>query len=162
MTPTTAHRVVLDTNTIIGAGSRWLASDPPQPASPLQRLVHCVASRHVGLYCEEILAEYVELMERRNHPHDRIALYVAYIMELFTRVGVTSTSCHTAPSDPDDLIFVLCALDGDADLLISDDRHLLRIRAAYLPRPDILRAAEASVRLVVPALGGAPAEGGPA
>ncbi len=39
------QRVVLDTNTVIGAGSRWLASEPPAPVSPLQRLVYCVASR---------------------------------------------------------------------------------------------------------------------
>ena len=162
MTPTTAHRVVLDTNTIIGAGSRWLSSEPPQPASPLQCLVHWVASRHVGLYCQEILAEYVELMLRRNHPQERITRYVAFIMELFTSITVTSTSCHTAPDDPDDLVFVLCALDGDADLLVSDDRHLLKIRSAYQPRPDILRPAEASVRLLIPAMGKEAAGGGPA
>jgi len=162
MRPTKADRVVLDTNTIIGAGSRWLASESPQPASPLQRLVHWVASQHVGLYCQEILAEYIELMLRRNHPQERITRYVAYLVALFTRITVTSTSCHTAPSDPDDLVFVLCALDGNADLLVSDDRHLLKIRPAYHPRPDILRADEARVRLSVPAVGQAEAEEIPA
>jgi predicted nucleic acid-binding protein len=101
-------------------------------------------------------------MVRRNHPEDRIARYVAFIMELFTAVSVTSTGCHTAPDDPDDLVFVLCALDGNADLLVSDDRHLLKIRNAYLPRPDILRPDEASIRLFVPATGPAATEGSPA
>jgi predicted nucleic acid-binding protein len=137
------QRVVLDTNTVIGAGSRWLASESPAPVTPLQRLVHCVASRHVGLYCEEILIEYVELMGRRRHPEERIALFTAYILALFTPVTLSSTECHTVPDDPDDVVFVLCGLDGDADMLISDDRHLLRIREAYHPRPAIMSSSDA-------------------
>lgn len=151
--PISNSRVVLDTNTIIGAGSRWLASEPPQPASPLQRLVHWVATRHIGLYCQEILEEYIELMVRRNHPSDRIALYVAFIKSLFICVPVTSNGCHTIPDDPDDVVFILCALDGDADLLVSDDRHLLNVRSAYLPRPEILCSLDANSRLLVPGNG---------
>lgn len=143
--------VVIDTNVIIGAGSRWLANEPPQPASPLQRLVYWVANRHRGLYCDAILAEYVELMQRKNHPAERIARYVAYIMALFTPVTITSTTCHTPPADQDDLAFILCALDGDADLLVSDDGHLLELRTAYQPRPDIIPPADACTCLVVPA-----------
>jgi uncharacterized protein len=147
MTPAT-QQVVLDTNVVVGAGSRWLANDPPEPASPLQRLVHCVAAQHVGLYCDDILEEYVDVLARRNHPQDRITRYIALIRKLFTPIAVTSTNCHTPPDDPDDLVFVLCALDGNADLLISDDGHLLKIRPAYQPRPEILPTAEASVRLL--------------
>lgn len=149
-----AHQVVLDTNVVIGAGSRWLASEPAQPATTIQRLVHSVATRHVGLYCDEILEEYVEILLRRNHPQERITRYVALIKELFTNVTITSTTCPTAPSDPDDKVFLLCALDGNADLLVSDDRHLLTIRQAYLPKPEILPTFEASERLQL--VGGVP------
>lgn len=146
-TPATRRRVVLDTNVVIGAGSRWLASDPPQPASPLQHLVNRVALQHDGLYCQEIIDEYAELLARRNHPPERAARYLAFIMELFTSVPVTSTTCHTVPPDPDDLVFILCALDGNADWIVSDDGHLLQVRPAYQPRPDILPPDEAIASL---------------
>lgn len=147
MSITPNFRIVLDTNTVIGAGSRWLAEEHPRPVSIVQRLVHTVASSHVGLYCESMLDEYVEVMRRRNHPEDRIAKFLAFVISLFTKVIVTSTACHTLPSDPDDVIFLFCALDGDADLLISDDKHLLSVRAAYLPRPNIVRVPEACLHL---------------
>lgn len=147
MSITSNFRILLDTNTVIGAGSRWLAEEPPRPVSIVQCLVHSVASSHVGLYCESILEEYVEVMRRRNHPEERIAKFLAYVISLFTKVTVTSISCHTPPSDPDDMIFIFCALDGDADLLVSDDKHLLNVRDAYLPRPDIVRVPEACLHL---------------
>lgn len=143
MTTTAPRRVVLDTNVVIAAGSSWLANEPPEPTKPLQRLVHCVARRHVGLYCREILEEYAELLSRHRHPPERAAKYLAFITVLFTPVALASTQCHTPPADPDDLVFILCALDGDADLLVSDDNHLLKIRQAYLPRPDIVHPHEA-------------------
>jgi len=149
MSPVVSHKVILDTNVVIGAGSRWLANDPPNPVSLLQRLVFCVAHRHDGLYCDGILDEYIELMIRKKHPHDRITLFVAYIREFFTHVVVTSATCHTAPPDRDDTIFVLCALDGHADVIVSDDKPFLTIRPAYHPRPAILPSEEAAIRLSV-------------
>ena len=140
-------RVVLDTNTIIGAGTRWLAEQPPRPVSMIQRLVYEVASSHVGLYCESILEEYVDVMRRRNHPEDRIARFIAFVIELFTNVNITTTVCHAPPYDPDDVIFIFCAIDGSADLLVSDDRHLLAVRNAYHPRPSIVRVPEACLHL---------------
>jgi predicted nucleic acid-binding protein len=152
VTPLTPSRVVLDTNQIIGAGSRWLAGETPQPVSLPQRLVHWVATRHVGLYCREILAEYVDVLIRRNHPRERITLYVAYLKALFTDVTITLQSCHTPPADPDDVIFVLCALNGDADFLVSEDSHILAVRHAYHPRPAIVPPEEARTHLSVPSV----------
>lgn len=154
MSITPNFRVVLDTNTVIGAGSRWLAEEPPRPVSLVQRLVHAVASSHVGLYCEGMLEEYVEVMRRRNHPEDRIAKFLAFVISLFTKVTITSTVCHTPPSDADDVIFIFCALDGGADLLIADDKHLLNVRAAYLPRPNIVRVPDACLHLQLVGDGG--------
>ena len=144
-----SHRVVLDTNTIIGAGSRWLAEEPPHPVSMIQRLVYAVASSHVGLYCDGMLEEYVEVMCRKNHPEDRIAKFVAFLIALFTNITVTTTTCDAPPTDLDDIIFIFCALDGDADLLVSDDRHLQNVREKYLPRPNIVRALDACTHLKV-------------
>lgn len=149
MTPPVCRRVVLDTNVVIGAGSRWIATEPPQPVNMLQRLIYCIAVQHVGLYCSDILGEYARVMVERQHPPERVAYYLTLFRKTFDCVEVRSTSCHTPPADPDDLIFILCALDGNADLLVSADRHLLGIREAYHPCPAILTPEEACVHLPV-------------
>ena len=57
----TNRRVVLDTNQIVGAGSRWLRQAIPTPdPNPHRRLLLCVAFRHIGLYCGPIILEYIE------------------------------------------------------------------------------------------------------
>ena len=43
--------------------------------------------------------------------------------------------------DPDDEVFLICALDGDADWLVSEDTDLLDLKTSY-PRPVIGRCAE--------------------
>ena len=56
---------------------------------------------------------------------------LTYIQGAFAPVEVTSTAAPVPPSDPDDEIFLLCALDGDADYLVSEDDHLLKLRPHY-------------------------------
>ena len=62
-------------------------------------------------------------------------------MGAFSRVTITSTSAPVPPSDPDDEVFLLCAIDGDADYLISEDKHLIEIKDSYT-RPVIGRSDE--------------------
>lgn len=129
------YRIVADTNLIIGAGSTWVMPQPPapDPAKPLQRAVHRIAESHTGLLCDEIKAEYAAKLIDRNHPPERIERYMAYLVGAFEHVIVVSTSCHNPPSDPDDVIFVLCALDGRADYLFSADHAVLAVRGSYDP-----------------------------
>ena len=52
------RRVVLDTNQIVGTGSRWLTASIPAPdPNPHRRLLLCVAQSHTGLYCDPIIRE---------------------------------------------------------------------------------------------------------
>jgi len=62
-------------------------------------------------------------------------------MGSFTRVAIVSESAPVPPVDPDDEIFPICALDGDADWLVSGDTDLLDLKASY-PRPQIGRCGE--------------------
>ena len=50
------------------------------------------------------------------------------------------------PDDPDDEIFLLCALDGNADYLVSEDDDLLSLRNHYA-RPSIVNCEEALTAL---------------
>ena len=125
-------RVVLDTNQIISAGTRWFNCGVPNPDRNIcRRILICVASSHTGLYCGKIIGEYVEKLIDLGHPPERTLKMITYIMGSFTRVEITTTAAPVCPVDPDDEIFVLCALDGDADYLVSDDNALLTLEASY-------------------------------
>lgn len=50
------------------------------------------------------------------------------------------------PVDPDDEIFLLCALDGDAGYLVSEDPHLRDLRMHY-QRPVIGKCSEVMTNL---------------
>ena len=140
-------RVVLDTNEIVGAGSRWLdTSAPSSGPNEHLRLLIIVATRHKGLYCDEILDEYARVLLERRHPPERVRRLLAYLQGAFSPVEITSSAAPVPPSDPDDEIFLLCALDGDADYLVSEDRHLLTLRPHY-QRPMIATCSESMVLL---------------
>ena len=135
-------RVVLDTNEIVAAGSRWLDTGAPSSSrNEHLRLLIIVATRHKGLYCDEILDEYARVLLRRRHPPERVRRLLAYIQGAFSPAEITSSAAPIPPGDPDDEIFLLCALDGDADFLVSEDGHLLELRQHY-KRPLIVACSD--------------------
>ena len=146
----TTKRVVLDTNQIVGAGTRWLVGDVPDANWNNHRrmLVH-VAASHAGLYCSEIIGEYVEKLATKGHPSDRIERLLALLRGAFDEVGLTTTAPPVAPPDPDYTVFILCCLNGKADYLVSEDKDLLGLDAAY-PSFAIGRCAELMGALGVP------------
>ena len=136
------RRVVLDTNQIVGAGSRWLHISTPTPdPNPHRRLLLCVAQRHTGLYCDPIIREYIETLLDRGHPAARVRDLIAYLVGSFESVDITSAAAPVPPSDPDDEIFLICAIDGNADYLVSEDHDLLSLKISY-SRPAIGRCSE--------------------
>jgi len=125
-------RYVLDTNQIIAAGTGWLKYGAPVPDNVCSRrlLIH-VARNETGLHCPAIMQEYVEKLVTLNHPAERIGEMVKYLLGAFEQVHVVTQNAPHPPSDPDDEIFLLCAMDGNADYLISDDAALLDVSAHY-------------------------------
>ncbi len=135
------QRFVLDTNQIVGAGSRWLDVEVIVDPNPHLRLLVHVATEQVGLYCDEIIDEYIEKLIERGSPEDRAKRLITYVRGTFEPVDIVTTQAPVPPADPDDEIFILCSLDGDADYLVTEDRDLLDIRASY-GRPIIAPCAE--------------------
>lgn len=126
------YRVVLDTNEIVGAGTRWLDHGVPSPDNNLcRRVLIRVAESHTGLYCGKIVGEYVEKLVDLRHSKERTVKMMAYLMGAFSQVAIVSKSAPFPPSDPDDEIFLLCAIDGNAEYLISEDKHITAIKAKY-------------------------------
>jgi putative PIN family toxin of toxin-antitoxin system len=142
-----SRRVVLDTNQIIAAGSRWLMSAPPCPSTPVQRFVWNVICHHTGLYSSDIAGEYLEKLIDCKHPRERIVEYIGCILGAFELVAVTLKTCLHPPSDPDDTKFILCAVEGKADCLVTDDNHLLVLKDFY-ERPIIGKKEELEAYLL--------------
>jgi putative PIN family toxin of toxin-antitoxin system len=127
-----SHRVVLDTNVIVAAGTRWLEDGRPSPDHNICRqILVCVAEKHIGLCCSKIIGEYIEKLIAKRHPSDRIVKFMVYLMGAFETITITITTLPHPPEDPDDEIFLICALDGAADYLVSDDRALLAVASHY-------------------------------
>lgn len=141
------ERVVLDTNQIISAGSAWVDPTLEAKTNDSQKLLKLVVREHTGLYSDGMLAEYVKKLFQRNHPRDRVATLIELLIGAFEFVDVKSKSCDPAPVDPDDVVFLVCALDGYADVLVSADRHLLDLKDAY-SKPAILDVPAATQRLM--------------
>lgn len=135
------QRFVLDTNQIVGAGSRWLDHGASVGPNPHRRLLVHVATEQVGLYCSEIIDEYLEKLIDRGSPENRARRLIAYVQGAFEAVDIVSTEAPVPPADPDDDVFILCSLDGNADFLVTEDSDLLAIRTSYV-RPVIAPCAE--------------------
>jgi predicted nucleic acid-binding protein len=132
MPPQQLVRVVLDTNQIVGAGTRWLDRGVPSPDHNIQRRILIrVAEVHAGLYCGKIIGEYLEKLVDIRHPAERSVMMIAYIMGAFNPVVITTKAAPHPPSDPDDEIFLLCAMDGLANYLVSEDHALVNLKSKY-------------------------------
>lgn len=139
-------RVVLDTNEIIAAGTRWLDHGFPVPDSNVARRVLIrVVEDHKGLYCGKVVGEYLEKLVDLGHPRDRAVKMITHLMGAFEFVTLVTTSAPVKPGDLDDEVFLLCAIDGNADFLVSEDHSLIDISASYsrpvIGKCDALRAA---------------------
>ncbi len=136
------YRVVLDTNEVVGAGTGWLDHGVPAPdRNTHRRVLIRVAESHTGLYSGKVVGEYLEKLVDLGHPRDRALKLMTYIMGAFSQVTITTQSAPVQPSDPDDEIFLLCAIDGNADYLVSEDHALTNLKTSYT-KPVIGRSAE--------------------
>lgn len=136
------YRVVLDTNEVVAAGTGWLDHGVPAPDKNTHRRVLIrVAESHTGLYCGKIVGEYLEKLVDLGHPKERTLKLITYLMGAFSLVQIVSKSAPVPPADPDDEIVLLCAIDGNADYLVSEDKHLTAIKGSYI-KPVIGRSDE--------------------
>jgi predicted nucleic acid-binding protein len=127
-----SFRVVLDTNQIIGAGTAWMNRGLPSPdRNTCRRILVRVSESHTGLFSGKIVGEYLEKLLDLGHPRDRALQLVTYIMGSFTQVMITTRVTPHPPSDPDDEVFLLCAIDGNADYLVSEDHSLTNLKTSY-------------------------------
>jgi len=141
-------RVVLDTNQIVSAGSRWVDPLYENDANPAVRLIRIVATENKGLYTGKIMGEYLEKLLDFGHPPPRVVKLIALLEGAFEIVALSTKTCDPGPKDKDDEVFLLCAIDGSADMLVSDDDDLLTLKEHY-EIPSIVNREEALKELEV-------------
>lgn len=111
------ERAVFDTNIWI-SGLLWRGK-------PYQCLVLARAALVQPVYCREMMAE---LARKLRHPfaftdnHVQAVLY--QYRRISQRVDIPGT-LHGVVADPDDDMFIECALVGEAEVIVSGDQHLL-------------------------------------
>lgn len=120
-------RIVIDTNIWI-AGLLWRG-----PAERLLRcaekgkLTLCMAYQMV-LELEEVLA-YERLQPRLSILGQTPAQLAAYALSLSSAFSVRRTGTPIVAADPDDDIFLLCAMEASASYVVTHDKHLLTLKS---------------------------------
>lgn len=125
-------RIVLDTNVL-------LISIPEK--SPYYPIFHSLTIGKVGLLInQEIYLEYLEILEQRGNQ---------FSIDLFNKFILEGPNIHLIdshfqwkliPGDPDDNKFSDCAINGNADYLVTNDAHFNVLKSISLPRVNVLDA----------------------
>ena len=121
-------KAVLDTNVVV---SKHLSKSNDSPA---RKILRQWRNREFDLlYQADILAEYIEVLLLHGVDASIIRRLISIILTDGQRVKVRFFHLPTYPSDPDDIPFLLCALNGKASHLVSYDDHLLSLGDAFAP-----------------------------
>lgn len=119
-------RAVLDTNVILAA-HRTVA-----PASPNAEILARWRRREfLFLYSTDTLAEYAEQLLKHGIAADEIEEFIRLIARHGEEILIAFFHFRHYPVDPDDVMLLLCAINGGASHLVSYDDHLLALRPFY-------------------------------
>jgi putative PIN family toxin of toxin-antitoxin system len=112
-------RVVVDTNILISA-TGWEGNE--------RELIHHALNGEISiLISDEILSEYLEVIHRDKFSfldRKKIKRFILLLLE-FCEVIEVKTKVNVITSDPDDNMVLACAKEGNADIIVSGNAHLL-------------------------------------
>lgn len=114
-------RLVIDTMAVI-RGARALRQKPPVPTTPeLVLILSWVEDEHVfdWLFNEPILEEYREVLRRLKVPRNAVGRFINLLRE--AGVLIEGEEQGEYSPDPKDDPFYHCAIDGDADYIVTDN-----------------------------------------
>ena len=118
-------RVVLDTNQHISAIIR--------PKGHPAQIVHLWRIGLIELAISPFILEEFEIVVHRPRIQQRYNLSDADITEYlevlrtFTVIVSGTVTVDAVPDDPDDNIIIACAIESEADAIVSGDQHLLSL-----------------------------------
>ena len=130
-------RAVLDTNVLLAARM----SD--HPASPnVEVFDRWQRDEFRFLYSLDTLAEYAEKLLARGLSYSEVESFLRLLARLGEVVPVIFFHFRHYPVDSDDIMFLLCAINGRATHLVSYDLHLLSLRPYYADEVTICESME--------------------
>lgn len=122
-----AHlRAVLDTNVLLAARR---SSSPGSPNAEI--LSRWRRREFVFCYSLDTLAEYTEKLLEHGIPEAEVEAFVRLLARHGEAVPIIFFHFRHYPVDPDDVMFLLCAINGIATHLVSYDGHLLALKHFY-------------------------------
>ncbi len=114
-------KIVLDTNIFIAAALKSGLSEDILYMATYTNLITLIVSK-------EILSEIIEKLQVKFHwPPERINFFIDYIQEISLIVNVKE-KVDEITRDPDDNKILECALAGKADLIVSADQDLIKLK----------------------------------
>jgi predicted nucleic acid-binding protein len=117
------QRLVIDTMAVI-RGARAFRQKPPAPDTPELLLILSWMedeSAFDWLFSETILEEYREVLRRLKVPRNAVGRFINVLREGGVLVEVKEHGEYSP--DPKDDPFYHCAIEGDADYIITDNTH---------------------------------------
>jgi putative PIN family toxin of toxin-antitoxin system len=130
-------RAVLDTNVLLAA---HLSSHPASPTAEI--LDRWQRREFVFLHSLDTLAECAEKLLTHGIPAADVAAFIRLVARHGELVPVVFFHFRHYPVDPEDVMFLLCAINGHATHLVSYDGHLLALRPYYAGEVTICPAVE--------------------
>ena len=119
-------KTVPDTNIIIAA-----CKNPKEHSYNKEYINLWLEDKYNLLYSDDTYYEYIEKFTDLNIPESTIKKFLSVVEELGVYIYIDTFHLSVYPKDPDDIAFVLCAENGNATHLISNDRDLLEIKYKY-------------------------------
>ena len=119
-------RAVLDTNVMLAAGVTANANSPNREV-----VRRWLSGEFTLLVSEDVLAEYAEKLLGATGALEKTADILARVLLLSEMVEIRFFHLRHYPEDTDDVMFLLCAINGEATHLVSYDPHLLELKAFY-------------------------------
>jgi putative PIN family toxin of toxin-antitoxin system len=129
-------KVVLDTNIYVAAFSHPRGRNAQLWTAARTRRYYLVASVPIIREVAEVLRRDFGWSEPDLQRRIRLIAQVAEVV-------ITKTSFDLVAADPDDNRILECAVDGKADLIVTNDHHLLDLKACkripIIAGPDLRR-----------------------
>ena len=116
-------RVVLDTNVLIAAFTQL------RPGISFQIWEMAINRRYRLLTSPPLVTEAADVLRRKfSWQEDRILRRIKFLVRTAELVAPKFTM-HVVPFDEDDNRILECAVAGKADLIVSGDRHLRKLKS---------------------------------
>jgi uncharacterized protein len=122
----TSLSVVPDTNVVIASHRSQSASSPNK-----EFFKRWQDNEFEILHSDDTLLEYIEKLREMKVPEKTIKKLIRALLALGTHVVIEFYHMPAYPSDPDDIAFLLCAVNGNATHIASYDSHIAEIEHFY-------------------------------